>query len=134
MTRIEEPEATRDHTENMLRHFGAEVRVEPAGAGRVITLRGQPELRAADVVVPGDPSSAAFPLVAALLVPGSRVTVAGVGLNPLRTGLFATLREMGADLTVENARIEGGEPVGDLMVAPSARCAASTCRRSARPA
>ena len=115
-TRVEEPEATRDHSENMLRHFGAEVRVEPAGAGRVITLLGQPELAAADVVVPGDPSSAAFPLVAALLVPGSRVVLRGLGLNPLRTGLLATLREMGADLAVENERPEGGEPVGDLVV------------------
>ncbi len=115
-TRVEEPEATRDHSENMLRHFGATVSVEPAGRGRVITLDGQPELRAADVVVPGDPSSAAFPIVAALLVPGSDLLIQNLGLNPLRTGLFDTLREMGADLTVENARTEGGEPVGDLRV------------------
>jgi len=115
ITRVEEPEATRDHSENMLRHFGAEVGVEVAGAGRVITLRGQPELRAADIVVPGDPSSAAFPLVAALLVPGARLRIEGVGLNPLRTGLFATLREMGASLLVENERIEGGEPIGDIV-------------------
>jgi 3-phosphoshikimate 1-carboxyvinyltransferase len=115
-TRVEEPEATRDHSENMLRHFGANVLVELAGAGRVITLSGQPELRAADVAVPGDPSSAAFPLVAALLVPGSLLVFPGVGLNPLRTGLLATLAEMGADITVENARTEGGEPVGDLVV------------------
>ena len=114
ITRVEEPEATRDHSENMLRHFGATVTVEPRGAGRLITLAGQPELRAADVSVPGDPSSAAFPLVAALLVPGSAVTVTGVGLNPLRTGLFATLTEMGADLTIANRRLEGGEPVGDV--------------------
>ena len=113
-TRIEEPEPTRDHSERMLRHFGAEVLVEQAGHGRVASLLGQPELRAADVLVPGDPSSAAFPLVAALLVPGSRVTVQGVGLNPLRTGLFTTLREMGADLQVTNEREEGGEPVGDV--------------------
>ncbi len=116
ITRIEEPEATRDHSENMLRHFGAEVTVETLGAGRIIALTGQPELRAADVVVPGDPSSAAFAVVAALLVPGSRVRVEGLGLNPLRCGLFTTLREMGADLKVENARTEGGEPVGDLVV------------------
>ena len=116
ITRIEEPEATRDHSENMLRHFGATVAVETVGHGRIITLHGQPELRAADVVVPGDPSSAAFPIVAALLVPGSVVRLPGVGLNPLRTGLFTTLREMGADLTVENPRTEGGEPVGDLVV------------------
>ena len=116
ITRVEEPEATRDHTENMLRHFGATVRVEIAGAGRVIELDGQPELMAADVVVPGDPSSAAFPLVAALLVPGSKVTIPGVGLNPLRTGLFTCLLEMGADIVIRNRRIEGGEPVGDLDI------------------
>ena len=120
ITRVEEPEATRDHSENMLRHFGATVSVEIAGAGRVIELQGQPELRAADVAVPGDPSSAAFPLVAALLVPGSRVTIPGVGLNPLRTGLFLTLNEMGATVAVQNQRVEGGEPVGDLVVSGSA--------------
>lgn len=118
-TRITEPEPTRDHTENMLRHFGATVRIEETPEGRVIELDGQPELAAAPILVPGDPSSAAFLVVAALLVPGSRLTVAGVGLNPLRTGLFATLREMGADLTVENERVEGGEPVGDLVAAHS---------------
>jgi 3-phosphoshikimate 1-carboxyvinyltransferase len=100
----------------MLRHFGATVTVEAVGAERVITLQGQPELRAADVAVPGDPSSAAFPMVAALLVPGSVVSLPGVGLNPLRTGLFATLREMGAEITVTGERIAGGEPVGDLVV------------------
>ncbi len=114
-TRVVEPEPTRDHTENMLRHFGATIRVEDTAEGRVIELEGQPELRAAPILVPGDPSSAAFLLVAALLVPGSRVTIANVGLNPLRTGLFATLREMGAELRIENARIEGGEPVGDVV-------------------
>ncbi len=114
-TRVVEPEPTRDHTENMLRHFGATVRVTDTPKGRVIELEGQPELFAAPILVPGDPSSAAFLLVAALLVPGSRLTIEGVGLNPLRTGLFATLREMGARLTVENARIAGGEPVGDLV-------------------
>lgn len=114
-TRVVEPEPTRDHTENMLRHFGATVRVEDTAEGRVIELEGQPELVAAPISVPGDPSSAAFLLVAALLVPGSRLTVANVGLNPLRCGLFTTLREMGAVLRVENARTEGGEPVGDLV-------------------
>jgi 3-phosphoshikimate 1-carboxyvinyltransferase len=114
ITRVEEPEATRDHTENMLRHFGAALRVEAADAGRMIELTGQPELMAADVAVPGDPSSAAFPLVAALLVPGSGVDIKDIGLNPLRTGLLATLAEMGADLTVTNRREAGGEPVGDL--------------------
>ena len=116
ITRVREKEATRDHTENMLRHFGATVSVEADGRVRVITLQGQPELRAADVVVPGDPSSAAFPLVAALIVPGSRIELTGVGLNPLRAGLLATLREMGADIAVRNPRTEGGEPVGDLLV------------------
>jgi 3-phosphoshikimate 1-carboxyvinyltransferase len=116
ITRVEEPAPTRDHSENMLRHFGATVTVEAVGAERIITLVGQPELRAADVAVPGDPSSAAFPIVAALLVPGSVITLPGIGLNALRTGLFATLREMGADITVQNGRIAGGEPVGDLIV------------------
>ena len=83
VTRVEEPEPTRDHTENMLRHFGAHVEVERVGDGRVIRLSGCPELRAADVAVPGDPSSAAFPVVAALLVPGSEVVIEGVGLNEL---------------------------------------------------
>ena len=119
-TRVEEPEATRDHSENMLRHFGATVHVETAGSGRIITLEGQPELRAADVVVPGDPSSAAFPLVAALLVAGSSVTIPSVGLNPLRCGLFLTLEEMGAAVTVANRRVEGGEPVGDLVISGGA--------------
>ncbi len=117
MTVVEEPEATRDHSENMLRHFGASVAVAESGRGRVIELQGQPELRAADIVVPGDPSSAAFPLVAALLVPGSSIRITGVGVNPLRTGLFATLDEMGAGIRIENRRISGGEPVGDLVVA-----------------
>jgi 3-phosphoshikimate 1-carboxyvinyltransferase len=116
ITRVEEPEATRDHSENMLRHFGASVRVDLNGAGRIIELQGQPELQAADVVVPGDPSSAAFPLVAALLVPGSTVTIPGVGLNPLRTGLLLCLEEMGAVIVIRNRRMEGGEPVGDLDI------------------
>jgi len=116
VTRVVEPEATRDHSENMLRHFGATVRVTAEGHGRVIELDGQPELRAAPVMVPGDPSSAAFFAVAALIVPGSRLVVENVGLNPLRTGLFETLRDMGASLTVANARTEGGEPVGDLVL------------------
>jgi len=119
VTEVEEPEPTRNHSENMLRHFGAKVEVEAVGRGRGIKLWGQPELRGADVVVPGDPSSAAFPVAAALVVPGSCVTVKGVGLNPLRAGLFETLREMGADIKVENARVEGGEPVGDLVVTHS---------------
>ena len=120
-TRIIEPEATRDHSENMLRHFGATVFVEKQrGAGRVIELIGQPELVAAPVVVPGDPSSAAFLAVAALLVPGSRIVIENVGLNPLRAGIFTTLNEMGAGISVANARTEGGEPVGDLVVKATA--------------
>src|SRR3954452_20431035 len=115
ITRVEEPEATRDHTENLLRHFGATVQVEEAGRGRVISLHGQPELRAADVTVPGDPSSAAFLVATALLVPGSRLSIEGVGLNETRCGLYATLAEMGADIVVENRRVQGGEPVGDLV-------------------
>jgi 3-phosphoshikimate 1-carboxyvinyltransferase len=115
-TRVEEPEATRDHTENMLRHFGARVEIERHEKGRAIALHGQPELRAANVVVPGDPSSAAFPMVAGLLAEGSELRILGVGLNPLRTGLLQTLLEMGANLKVENQRTEGGEPVGDLVV------------------
>ena len=119
ITRVEEPEATRDHTENMLRHFGGTISVVISGAGRIIELHGQPELRAADVVVPGDPSSAAFPLVAALLVAGSTVTIPAVGLNPLRIGLFLCLEEMGANIVIRNRRTEGGEPVGDLVVTGS---------------
>src|SRR5262249_13506250 len=91
ITRIEEAEARRDHSATMLRHFGAEVAVEQAGRSRVIALRGQPPLRAADIVVPGDFSSAAFPIVAALLVPGSELRFTNLGLNPLRTGLLQTL-------------------------------------------
>jgi 3-phosphoshikimate 1-carboxyvinyltransferase len=120
-TTVIEPLPTRDHSERMLRHFGATVTVEPhAGDGRRISLKGQPELRAADLVVPGDPSSAAFPAVAALLIPGSQVVIEGVGVNPLRTGLFDTLREMGADLAFANERIEGGEPIADLSLRASA--------------
>ncbi len=125
-TRVEEPVPTRDHTENMLRHFGAQVTVEHDNAGRVITLAGQPELVAADVAVPGDPSSAAFPLVAALLMEGARVTVRGVGLNPLRTGLLAALRAMGGKLTVASERVEGGEAVGDVTAQGGRLVAADT--------
>jgi len=115
-TRVIEDEATRDHSENMLRHFGATVHVGIEGHGRVIELIGQPELVAAPVVVPGDPSSAAFLAVAALLVPGSHIIIENVGLNPLRAGIFTSLSDMGADIALTNQRIEGGEPVGDLVV------------------
>ncbi len=114
-TTVVEPQATRDHTERMLRHFGATVAVEPAeGGGKRITVEGFPELAAAPIAVPGDVSSAAFPLVAALIVPGSEVTIEGVGVNPLRAGLLECLREMGADIALVNEREEGGEPVADL--------------------
>jgi len=113
-TVVIEPEPTRDHTERMLTGFGADITVEETDAGRVITLTGQPELKAQKIVVPRDPSSAAFPVCAALIVPGSDVLVPGIGLNPTRIGLLSTLREMGADLSYENERVEGGEPVADL--------------------
>ncbi|MFN3955376.1 MAG: 3-phosphoshikimate 1-carboxyvinyltransferase [Pararhodobacter sp.] len=115
-TVVIEPEATRDHTERMLRGFGAEITVEQAPEGRVITLTGQPELHAQAVAVPRDPSSAAFAVCAALIVPGSEITVPGVSQNPTRNGLFTTLVEMGADIAFENPREEGGEPVADLRV------------------
>ncbi|MDA9900226.1 3-phosphoshikimate 1-carboxyvinyltransferase [Planktomarina temperata] len=113
-TVVIEKEATRDHTERMLVGFGAELTVEQTDTGRVITLTGQPELRPQDIIVPRDPSSAAFPVCAALIVEGSDVLVPNIGLNPTRAGLFYTLQEMGADLTFENMREEGGEPVADL--------------------
>jgi 3-phosphoshikimate 1-carboxyvinyltransferase len=119
-TIVIEREATRDHTERMLRHFGAEIRVEPAGEyGRRIALTGQPELSPARIRVPADPSSAAFPLVAALIAPGSDVILEGVMTNPLRTGLFATLRKMGADIEILETRVEGGEEVADLRARTS---------------
>lgn len=113
-TVVIEAEATRDHTERMLAGFGAEISVEDTDEGRVITLVGQSELKPQTIAVPRDPSSAAFPVCAALIVPGSDVLVPNIGLNPTRAGLFATLIEMGADLTYENEREEGGEPVADL--------------------
>lgn len=116
-TTVIEPEATRDHTERMMRHFGAAVRMETdADGARRVTLSGQPELTAADVVVPRDISSAAFPVVAALIVPKSEVTLPGIGLNPHRNGLLVTLREMGADIEETNPREIAGEPVADLLV------------------
>ncbi len=113
-TVVIEREATRDHSERMLAGFGADISVEDSSEGRVITLQGQPELTPQNITVPRDPSSAAFPVCAGLIVEGSDVLVPGIGLNPTRAGLFTTLREMGADLTYENERIEGGEPVADL--------------------
>lgn len=113
-TVVIEKEATRDHTERMLAGFGAEISVQETDEGRVITLTGQPELTPQDIIVPRDPSSAAFPVCAAVIVPGSDVLVPNIGLNPTRAGLFYTLQDMGADLTFENMREEGGEPVADL--------------------
>ncbi|MBN8940438.1 MAG: 3-phosphoshikimate 1-carboxyvinyltransferase [Rhizobiales bacterium] len=117
ITSVIEKEATRDHTERMLSHFGASVTVTPHGAhGRRIDLVGQPELKPAPVVVPADPSSAAFPLVAAAIVPGSDVTITGVMMNTLRTGLITTLIEMGATIDKLNPRVESGEDIADLRV------------------
>ena len=116
ITRVIEPIATRDHSERMLRGFGAELSVEVTNQGRIISLTGEAELKPQSIIVPGDPSSAAFLVVAASIVPGSDVVVANVGLNPTRAGLFEVLRMMGADITEENPRIVGGEPVADLRV------------------
>lgn len=115
-TVVIEAEPTRDHSERMLAGFGAEIRTEVTDEGNVITLVGRPELRAQPVAVPRDPSSAAFPVAAALIVPGSTIRVPGVSRNPTRDGLYVTLLEMGADVSFENAREEGGEPVADLVV------------------
>jgi len=116
ITRVIEPVATRDHSERMLKGFGAELSVEVTNQGRIISLTGEAELKPQSIVVPGDPSSAAFLVVAASIVPGSDIVVANVGLNPTRAGLFEVLRMMGADITEENPRIVGGEPVADLRV------------------
>ncbi len=131
-TVVTEPEKSRDHTERMLRAFGAEVAVTPAGEGWTITLKGGQPLRGTTVKVPGDTTSAAIPQAAGLIVPGSEVTVEGVMLNPLRTGLFETWIEMGADLTITNERESGGERIGDVtarhstlrgLVVPESRAA-----------
>lgn len=119
-TVVIESEPTRDHTERMLAGFGATITTEVTGEGRVITLTGRPELKPQPVAVPRDPSSAAFPVAAALIVPGSEIRVPGVSRNPTRDGLYVTLLEMGADITFENPREEGGEPVADLLVRHSA--------------
>lgn len=120
-TTVIEAEATRDHTERMLAHFGAELTIAPDDAeGRRITLTGQPELVPAPVAVPADPSSAAFPLVAALIVPGSDLILTDMLINPLRTGLLTTLAEMGASVDILERRIESGEELADLRVRASA--------------
>ncbi|MDO9472988.1 MAG: 3-phosphoshikimate 1-carboxyvinyltransferase, partial [Caulobacter sp.] len=117
---VTEPEPTRDHTERMLRAFGARLTVADHNDRRVVTLQPGSRLTGSHVAVPADPSSAAFPIVAALITPGSEVTVEGVMLNPLRTGLFDTLREMGADLTITNRQDASGEEVGDITARHSA--------------
>ena len=120
VTTVIEQEASRDHTELMLKHFGAEiVSVNEGSHGRKIALTGQPELHGAAVVVPADPSSAAFPIVAALVVEGSDVTFSDVMTNPLRTGLFTTLREMGASIEESEVRGDAGEPMARLRVRAS---------------
>ncbi|MCF3931850.1 3-phosphoshikimate 1-carboxyvinyltransferase [Acuticoccus sp. M5D2P5] len=120
-TTVIEPVATRDHTERMLTAFGAEIRREANadGEGMRITVAGRHPLRPCDVIVPADPSSAAFAIVAGLIVPGSELVVEDVMLNPSRTGLITTLQEMGADLTIENIRNAGGEEIGDIRVKES---------------
>jgi 3-phosphoshikimate 1-carboxyvinyltransferase len=119
-TTVIEAQATRDHTERLLKHFGAKLTSKPYGQhGRRITLQGQPELEPANVVVPADPSSAAFPLVAALIVPGSDLVLEAVMTNSLRTGIFTTLREMGASIETLQTRDDGGEEVADLRVVTS---------------
>ncbi|RME64154.1 MAG: 3-phosphoshikimate 1-carboxyvinyltransferase [Alphaproteobacteria bacterium] len=115
-TTVVETTPSRDHSERMLRGFGADIRVEETADGRAITVAGERELVATDVAVPGDPSSAAFAVVAACLVPGARVLVRDVGVNPTRTGLFDVLKEMGAKLSFENRRDVAGEPVADIRV------------------
>jgi 3-phosphoshikimate 1-carboxyvinyltransferase len=120
-TTVIETEASRDHTELMLAHFGADVKSEPEGAhGRKISLVGQPELMPKSVAVPADPSSAAFPMVAALLVPGSDILLPDVMTNPLRTGLITTLREMGAAIIEEEVHQDGGEAMASFRVRHSA--------------
>ncbi|HBV00237.1 3-phosphoshikimate 1-carboxyvinyltransferase, partial [Thalassospira lucentensis] len=116
-TTVIEPKPSRDHTERMLRHFGVDVDVKVNDdGGRTVSLTGPAEMKAADIVVPTDPSSAAFPLVAALIHRDSNVTIRDVCLNPLRTGLITTLIEMGGDITITNEREEAGETIGDLVV------------------
>jgi 3-phosphoshikimate 1-carboxyvinyltransferase len=115
-TTVIEGEATRDHTERMLRHFGATVTVVERDRSRAITVAGDGELEGRDVNVPGDPSSAAFLVSAALIAPGSEIAIEGVLINRTRTGFYTTLAEMGADIAFRNEREEGGEPVADILV------------------
>jgi 3-phosphoshikimate 1-carboxyvinyltransferase len=120
-TTVVEPLASRDHTERMLGYFGAELNAEDRGGGaRAVTICGDAELHGANITVPGDPSSAAFMIAAALIAPRSEIVVENVLLNPTRTGFVETLREMGADIELLDRRLEGGEPVGDLRIKSSA--------------
>ena len=120
ITTVIETEASRDHTELMMSHFGAQIVSTPEGRhGRKIALSGQPELRGAAVVVPADPSSAAFPIVAALIVEGSDLVLSDVMTNPLRTGLFTTLREMGASIEESQVRGDAGEPMAQFRIRAS---------------
>jgi len=119
ITTVIEPAPTRDHSENMLRYFGAHIEIKKTPDGEVIALTGQPQLKGRVIKVPADPSSAAFPLVAALLHPGSQVMLKNVGLNPRRAGLIETLLEMGANIAFANKRDENGEPVADLVIESS---------------
>lgn len=116
ITRVIEPVPTRDHSERMLRGSGAELTVEDGPDGKIISITGEAELKPQHIVVPGDPSSAGFWMVAASIVPGSEITIANVCMNPTRTGLITALRLMGADIAETNARTVGGEPVADLVV------------------
>ena len=116
ITRVIEPVPTRDHTERMLTGFGARLEVGEQNGETIISIQGEAGLKPMDVTVPGDPSSAAFFMVAATLVPGSDLTIRNVGLNPTRAGLVTVLRQMGADITEVDAREVGGEPVADLRV------------------
>lgn len=120
ITTVIEKEPTRDHSERMLKGFGADLWTEETPEGTAIHVRGEVELKPTHIVVPGDPSSAAFPIVAAAILPGSDVVVENVGLNPTRAGLFTVLKDMGADLAFENEREVGGEPVADIRVRGSA--------------
>ncbi len=121
ITTVIEPVPTRDHSERMLAGFGAKLEISTdADGARVISIHGEAELKPQHVIVPGDPSSAAFPLVAALLVPGSEVRIDNVGINPTRAGLIQVLQAMGGDITLVDERVVGGEPVADLIVKHSA--------------
>ncbi|MDA0663064.1 MAG: 3-phosphoshikimate 1-carboxyvinyltransferase [Proteobacteria bacterium] len=119
-TTVIEPQPTRDHTELMLVHFGAQIDItHDAENAAHISVTGQPELSGRPVIVPGDPSSAAFAAIAAAIVPDSEIMLTGIGMNPKRTGLFTTLLEMGADITLRNERTEAGEPVADMTIRSS---------------